>query len=201
MNILYQIKDAIMNYNYPAELVGVIIDDVEPGNSVVDVPVLCSTKGINKLIKDTTYKFIFCLYHMNKMKERFALLQSYKIMPERFINFIHPLAYISPDLQVGTGNVILSNSTIQAGIQIGNNNIINSNVTIEHDTKIGHGNFISACACIGAHVNIDNNCFIGLNASVRENIKIGENVFVGMHSLIINNFSNCKVRGIPASEF
>ena len=198
LNILYQIKDAILNYNYPAELEGVIIDDLKPGSSVGEFPVIGSTKDIKRLIKDTSFRFIFCLYRMDKMKERFDLLQSYKIKPERFINFVHPLAYTSPDLHLGTGNVILSNSAIQAGVQIGNNNIINSNVTIEHNTSIGNGNFFSASVCIGAIVNIGNHCFIGLNASVRENVRLDENVFVGMHSLVLNNFSNVAIAGIPA---
>jgi sugar O-acyltransferase (sialic acid O-acetyltransferase NeuD family) len=198
LNIIYQIKDAILNYNYPAELEGVIIDDLEPGSFVGDIPVLGSAKDIKRLIKDTNFRFIFCLYHMDKMKERFALLQSYNIPPDRLINFVHPLSYTSPDLHPGTGNVILSNSTIQTGVRIGNNNIINSNVIIEHDTIIGNGNFFSASVCIGAKVNIGNHCFIGLNASVRENVRLGENVFVGMHSLVLDNFSNVVIAGIPA---
>ena len=198
LNILYQIKDAILNYNYPAELEGIIIDDLEPGSSVGEFPVIGSAKDLKRILKDTDFRFIFCLYHMDKMKERFDLLQSYNIPPKRLINFIHPLAYTSADLQLGTGNVILSNSTIQSNVRIGNNNIINSNVAIEHDTSIGNGNFFSASVCVGAKVSIGNHCFIGLNASVRENVRLDENVFVGMHSLVLYNFSNVAIAGIPA---
>ena len=200
LNILYQIKDAINNYHYPAELEGVIIDDIAPGNSVSEFPVIGSTKDIKRLVYDTDLRFIFCLYHMDKMKERYKLMLSYNIPSERFTNFVHPLAYVSPDLNIGTGNVILSNSSIQAGVKIGNYNIINSNVTIEHNTSIGNGNFISANVCVGAKVNIGEYCFIGLNSSVRGNVKLEENVFIGMHSLVLNDFSNTVVAGVPAKK-
>lgn len=198
LNILYQIKDAIESYNYPAELAGIIIDDLQPGTKVGDFEIIGSSKDIQRFLKETDYRFIFCLYRLDKMVERFELFKSYKIPDDRLSNFIHPLAYISPDLQLGRGNVILSNSTVQSGVKIGDNNIINSNITIEHDTVIGCGNFLSANACIGAKVNIGNHCFIGLNSSVRENIRLDDNVFVGMHSLVLNDFSDVYVAGVPA---
>jgi UDP-3-O-[3-hydroxymyristoyl] glucosamine N-acyltransferase len=126
------------------------------------------------------------------------LLESYKIPNDRFVNFIHPLAYISPDNNIGKGNVILSNSSLEAGVKIGDNNIFNSNITIEHNSSIGNGNFFSANSCIGANVNIGNNCFFGLNSSVRENVTLSGNVFVGMHSLVLNDFGNVQVAGVPA---
>jgi sugar O-acyltransferase (sialic acid O-acetyltransferase NeuD family) len=198
LNILYQIKDAIVRFGYKAEIKGIIIDDREQGAQIGDFSVIGPSGDIPKFIRDTDYKFIFCLYRMDKMEERSRLLESFKIPYERFINFIHPLAYVSPDLELGQGNVILSNSTVQAGVTIGNNNIINSNITIEHNTTIGNSNFFSANSCIGAKVKIGNNCFFGLNSSVRENVTLAGNVFVGMHSLVLDDFSNVQLAGIPA---
>lgn len=198
LNILYQIKDAIENFKYPAELKGIIIDDHEPGCSVGDFTVIGSSYDIQQFLKETDYKFIFCLYRMDKMKERHDLLKSYRIPYERLVNFIHPHAYVSNDLIMGNGNVILSNATIQSGLRIGNNNIFNSGITIEHNTIIGSGNFFSANSCIGSAVDIKNHCFIGLNSSVRENVTLYDNVFVGMHSLVLNDFDNVRVAGVPA---
>jgi sugar O-acyltransferase (sialic acid O-acetyltransferase NeuD family) len=198
MNILYQIKDAILNYNYPGVLEGFIIDDPDTGNSILDFKVIGTSKMIKKILADTDFKFIYSLYHKDKMEERYSLFESYSIPQERLANFVHPLSYASLDLQLGTGNIILSNSTIQSGVKIGNNNIINSNVTIEHNTSIGNGNFFSANSCVGSNVKISNHCFVGLNSSIRENTKLDNNVFIGMHSLVISNYNNVAVAGVPA---
>jgi acetyltransferase-like isoleucine patch superfamily enzyme len=200
LNILFQVHDAIMRYAYPMEIEGIIIDNQIPGDSVGPFKVIGSTLDITKFINETDLSFIFCLYRMDKMKERWDLLQRYKIPPDRMPNFVHPLSYNSADLQLGNGNVILSNSTIQAGVKLGNNNIINSNVTIEHDTVLGNGNFIAANTCIGSHVSIANHCFLGFNSSLRENVILGDKVFVGMHSMVLEDFDDCRVAGAPARK-
>ena len=122
---------------------------------------------------------------------------SFDIPRDRFTNFIHPLSYVSGNISIGRGNVILSNSSIQSGVTLGDYNIINSGVTIEHETSLGNGNFIAANACIGSKACIGNHCFVGLNSSVRENVSL-HNVFVGMHSLVLGNFSDCMIAGVPA---
>jgi len=51
---------------------------------------------------------------------------------------------------------------------------------------------------VGSKVKIGNHCFVGLNSSIRENVKLGNNLFVGMHSLVLSDFSDCVVAGVPA---
>ena len=199
-NIIFQIQDAIKKYNYNIEIAGIIIDKPELLSNMPKYEVLGYTSDIKKLLENTDLYFVFCLYRMDLMKERWDLLLSYRIPESRLINFFHPLSYVCENIKTGTGNIILSNSSIQSNVVLGTGNIINSNVTIEHDTLIGNGCFISANACIGAGVSIGNNCFIGLNSSIRENTVIGNNVFVGMHSLVIDNAENCKLAGIPAKK-
>jgi serine acetyltransferase len=37
-----------------------------------------------------------------------------------------------------------------------------------------------------------------LNSALREDVKLVDEVFVGMHSLVLNDFSNCLIAGVPA---
>ena len=150
------------------------------------------------MLKNKELLFLFALYKPEKLSERYNLLKSLDIPLSRFVNFFHPLAYISKSLSNGTGNVVLSNSDIHSNVVLGNFNIINSNVTVEHDTNIGNGNFLAAGSCVGSNVKIGNHCFIGLNSSVRENVTLGNNLFVGMHSLVLSNFTDCLIAGVPA---
>ncbi|MGQ9621344.1 MAG: DapH/DapD/GlmU-related protein [Bacteroidales bacterium] len=199
-NIIEQISNAIKRHGYKAEIAGVIIDVYRIGTIISGVPVIGGTVNIEKLLHDKSLKFIFALFKPDKMKERYDLLMSYGIPRERFSNFIHPLAYIAESIRLGIGNVIMSNSTLQSDVVLGDFNIINTGVTLEHETVLGNGNFIAANSCIGSKVRIGNYCFIGLNSSVRENVNLGDNVFVGMHSLVLNDFCNCMVYGVPAQK-
>jgi len=197
-NIIEQILDAKEKYSLKFHLQGIVIDSFNKGSLISGVPVIGKTNDIPIFLKDKSIKFLFALYKPERMKERYKLMETYKIPLERYANFIHPLSYRSGSLAMGHGNIILSNSTIQSNVVLGNMNIINSNVTIEHDTTVGDGNFFSANSCIGSKVQIGDHCFVGLNSSVRENIIIGNNLFVAMHSLVLTNYSDCKIAGVPA---
>lgn len=196
-NVLEQIIDAAENFNIDIIIDGIVLDVKVPGSFIQGIPVLGGKDIIPKLLRETDSKFLFCLYRPDIMAERGKLLVELNIPIERFANFTHPSVYISRSVKMGLGNIILSHSTIQSNVTIGNFNFINSNITIEHETKIGNSNFIAANCVIGAKVWLKQYNFIGLNTSIRENI-ILDKVFVGMHSLIINNYNDCLIMGIPA---
>jgi sugar O-acyltransferase (sialic acid O-acetyltransferase NeuD family) len=197
-NIIEQLQDAIVNHGYPAELAGIVVDIYKKGTVISGSKVLGGTGYISELLDDESLRFIFALYKPEKMKERYELLMSYGIPPERFVNFIHPLSYVAGSVKMGRGNVLMSNSSLQSGVILGDFNIINTGITVEHEAHIGNGNFLAANCCIGSKVKVGNHCFVGLNSSVRENVRLGNNVFVGMHSLVLDDFDNCIVKGVPA---
>lgn len=199
-NIIHQISDAINNHGLNWEISGICIDEPAPGTFYLNIPVLAGINDIEKLIENKSFSFIFALFKPEQMKSRYQLMQSMKIPADRYVNFIHPSSYVSSDTKLGRGNIILSNCSIQSGVNTGDNIIINSNVTIEHDSVIGDFNFFSAGSTIGSETNIGKFNFFGLNSSLREKIVIGDNVFVGMGSVIIDDFSNSKIYGVPARK-
>lgn len=198
LNIIEQMVDARENYDHNIYPAGIIIDTYEKDNLINGIPVIGSLKEIPDLLNEQDLFFLFALYKPEKLKERFELLQSLKIPASRFVNFFHPQSYISKSFSYGTGNVILSNSTVQSNVKFGSFNIVNSNVTIEHDTTLGDGNFLAAGSVIGSNVSLGNSCFIGLNSSIRENVILGNNVYAGMQSAILNNYTEEIIAGIPA---
>lgn len=197
-DIIDQVIDAIDNYNYPYFFKGIVIDSFCPGTLISGVPVIGKTKDIPLFLKDKEVQFLFSLYKPEKMKERFDLLMKFGIPKERFINFVHPKAYISSSAKLGYGNVVFCNSSIHSNIILGNFNIVNSNTTIGHDSCLGDGNYITTNCCIGSKVTFGNYNFIGLNSSIRENVIIGNNVFIGMNSMVLNDFTDCRIWGSPA---
>lgn len=199
-DIIDQIVDAIDNYDYPYIFKGIIIDSFSPGTLISGVPVLGGIKDIPVFLKDQDLRFLFCIYKPEKMKERFDLLISFGIPFERFINFIHPKAYVALSAKMGIGNIVFPNSSIHSDVILGNFNIIMSNSNIDHDSFLGDGNYITPNCCIGSKVTFGNYNFIGLNSSFRENVVIGNNVFIGMNSMVLDNFTDCRIWGSPAEK-
>ncbi|MDX9929778.1 MAG: acetyltransferase [Bacteroidales bacterium] len=197
LNIIEHITDAILKYSAGISLLGIVIDSYEKGSLIAGIPVLGGRDQIPALLDNSEVMFLFSMYKPEMMKERYRLMESLGIPPERYTGFIHPSAYVAGSAIIGRGNIILSNATVNSNVVLGNMNIINCNVTIEHDTVVGNGNFLAAGSTTGARVKIGNHCFIGLNASLREEVSVDE-VFVGMHSLVLSDFSGVTVAGVPA---
>ncbi len=199
VNIALQISDAQHRCGMDIALHGFAIDDESLGSEIAGFPVVCKTRDLATMFVEEPYKLIFCLYRTDVMQERTALLESYHLPPWRFTNFVHPSAFVAASSLMGTGNVLMSNSTLHHQTQLGDFNIINSNAVIEHDSRIGNSNFISACACIGSKVRIGNGCFVGLNATVREEVTIGDFALIGMGSNVVGPVGSMETHfGNPA---
>ncbi len=199
VNIAEQILQSRSQYGTPFELLGFALDDPDLGDSINGFPVLCKTRDVLAKFTSMDVKFLFSLYKPAQMKERVALLKSYAIPRDRFLTFVHPLAYVAPSAQLGVGNVVLANSTIQSNVTVGDHNVINSQVLIEHNATLHDSNFIAGAVTIGSAVKIGIGNFIGLNASVREGVCIRDYTFIGMASNVLRDVqTDATVFGNPA---
>lgn len=96
-----------------------------------------------------------------------------------FATFIHPSAVVASNSEIGEGNIILENVTIQPFTKIGDNNVFWSNVNICHHTKIGSYNFFAASSVILGKVLIEDRCFIGCNATVKNETIVASDTLIG----------------------
>ena len=200
--IAEQIYDAHIKVGN-VEFLGFAFDDESFGNEINGFPILCKTYEVyEKYSKYTDVKFIFQLYRPDLMKERVALLNSYKIPISKFYTFIHPSCVIAKNTKIGFGTAIMANSVINPNSFIGNHCTIHSNCLIGHDTKIGNYNFFAAHSVVGSNNTFGDGNFVGLNTSFNNYITIGDYCFVGMASNVIKSIDSFKnVYGNPAKEF
>lgn len=199
INIAEQIEDARLRYKYPIRVEGFAIDDPSLGKKIAGLPVVCGVREAWEKYHDSRVGFIFALYRPDVMPQRLALANELGIPAERFVNFIHPLAYVSPSAAMGHGNVILSQACLHHGVVLGNFNVVNSNVVIEHESSLADGCFLAASACIGARVRIGSAVFVGLNSTLREDVSVADYTIVGMASGLLKSVGKGTiVYGLPA---
>ena len=197
IDIAEQIVNANVDFGCQDEFIGWAIDDESLGDSINGYPVLCKTRELSDKFLHSDVKILFSLYKPEKMKERAELLRSYGLDRKRFVNFIHPSAYVARSVDLGVGNAILSNSSIFSNVGIGSFNIIYG--SIGHDTKIGDSNFIARSSLLCSNVLVSNGAFLGLNSTVRGDLEIGNYAFIGMGSNVTRNVdANQLVYGNPA---
>ena len=121
----------------------------------------------------------------NSIREKF-----FKILNKgncRFINLIHPKAFIEKDVVLGESVFAGANAYINIGSRIGSGTIINNGCNVDHHNIIGDFCHLAPGVITGGGVKIAAGVFVGLNSAIRDHIEIGENSFIGMGSVITKN--------------
>lgn len=115
------------------------------------------------------------------------------------MNQIHPLAFVHPEAQLGSGNVIGPFCYIDRDVIIGDNNVFQNSVTINQGARIGNGNEVLAGASLSTKPQDlkfqgeITTCQIGDNNSIRENVTISRGTaskgttIVGNNNLLMEN--------------
>jgi len=133
---------------------------------------------------------------MNRLRNRIYF--ELKTLGYSFATFISPSAKIYTN-DIGEGNLIFSNVTIEPYSQVGIGNIIRSNAYISHNAVLGNFNYISPSACIAGNVKIGDNTFIGANSTIRNSLTIGDFSLIGAGCFLSRNSNNNEVHVAPKS--
>ena len=112
---------------------------------------------------------------------------------------VHPSAYLSSTVQLGSGSVVFANATLQTDVKVGEGCVINSSSVVEHDCLIDDFAHISPGATLAGAVSVGASSWIGAGAVVRDKVSIGCNSVVGAGAVVVNNLPSGVIAvGVPA---
>lgn len=198
------IAQAIQHYNSlgnnDLEIKGFFSDRIKPGELIDGLPVLAETskENVHKFFQEG-FNFIYTVLRIDGNEERLELYNKLEISDEMLISFIHPLAYVAPNVVIEKGVVIMPYVMISSSAIIKKNTLIMTGATIGHDTIVGEFNHIASQAVVGAYIKTGKGVHIGLNATVREHLVLGDFSTVGMGSVLTKNIGNNEIwAGNPA---
>lgn len=119
----------------------------------------------------------------------------------KLLNVIHPSANCSKYLQIGIGNFIARNVSINPLVSIGDFCIINTGSIIEHECKLSDAVHIAPGAVLAGNIEVGERSFIGANAVVKQGVKIGKDVIVGAGTVVLKDLEDNSVYvGNPARK-
>lgn len=128
----------------------------------------------------------------------------YKFLNENFKSkFLFPTiiskyAYISENVSIGAGSVIMSGVSINSNSKIGSHCIINTNSSIDHDNNIKNFSSLGPGVNTGGGVKVSTLSHIGIGSSINHNVFIEKNVIIGGSSFINRNcLRNSIYFGVP----
>lgn len=174
------------------------INDKDNVDNIEGFPVVGGLKDIPKFI-DEGYYFINTIFKIGGQKERIALFESLQIPDDRLAIFVHPMAYVAPNVHLSPGCVIMPNVSISSGTRFGKCCRVMVGATIGHNSEIGDYCFFAANCCTGAYLKIGKAVTVSLNACIREYVQIEDYATVAMGAVLLDNVGEGEIwAGNPA---
>lgn len=188
------IKDANQRGNNTIEVVGFLNEIGDKGTIIDNTPVL--GKHSKETILDyynEGYKFIYSLHRIGGEEKMISLFEELGLKPEMLVKFVHPTAYVAPNVVVENGSVIMPYAMISSCAHISFNTLIMSGATIGHNTITGPFSHIASQAVVGAYIKMGKGSNVGLNATVLEYLSIGDYSVLGMGSVLTKNMQDREI--------
>jgi acetyltransferase-like isoleucine patch superfamily enzyme len=118
---------------------------------------------------------------------------------ERWVNLIHPMAWLSPSVSLSKDVFIGANSSIGANSVLGSHVRINRNVSIGHNVTIEEGTEVAPCSALSSGASIGSWSYIGAGAVILNGVHVGEGATIGAGSVVTKDVSSGSVvMGTPA---
>lgn len=192
--IAQAIRHANMNGCNELSVAGFFSDRVSVGEQIEGLPILAETsrESIESFFQKG-FRFIYTIYRIDGQAERLKLFEDIGLTGEKLATFIHPSAYVAPDVIMAPGCVLMPMVMVSSHTRIGMGSIVMVGASIGHNTEIGQFNHIAAQAVVGAYITTGVGVHVGLNSTIRENITIGTNSTVGMGSVLTKNIGDNEI--------
>jgi acetyltransferase EpsM len=171
---------------------GYLNDRIKPGEMIDGMPVVGGLSDTKKFLREGYY-FINTIFRIDGQQERIDMFEDLGIPDDKLAVFVHPAAYVAPNVNLGPGSVVMPNASLSPGTTFGKGNLIMVNAIIGHDNKIGDYCHFAAQCCVGAYLKIGDGVHIGLNASIKENLTIGKNATLGMGAVLTKDIGENEI--------
>lgn len=117
----------------------------------------------------------------------------------RFCSIIHPMAVLTPFVQLEEGVVVTAGCIFTNQIKVGNHVHVNLDCTIGHDCIIEDFCTLAPGVHVSGNVHIETGCDIGTGAAIIQAIMIGEWSIVGAGAVVTKDIpADSTSVGVPA---
>jgi len=133
------------------------------------------------------------------LKTKRSLFNEFEALGIEFPNFVHSSCLISPNSDIGKGNLLSYGSIIGHNTIVKCNTSIWAGVVIEHDSIIHGHAYIGPNVTISGFVEVGECSLIGSGAVILPEVKIGKNCLIGAGAVVTKDVAdNQIVKGNPA---
>ena len=191
---IYNLAKECEGYNTEFIIKGFLDDNVKALDGYLNYPSIISSVEDYKPEREDV--FICALGDVYYKKKYVDIILS---KGGNFINLIHPTAYISSNVEIGTGCIIGRSVQISCDVKIGNYVTLQVFVDIGHDCIIGDFCHLNSYTFMGGYVELEDMVTLHTASIIHPHKKVGYGGVVGAGAFVIRNVkNNTSVYGNPA---
>ena len=179
------------------QIIGILDTHEKIGDKILGYEIIGTDESLSYLISKYQ-NYLVTVGQIKSAQLRIKLFKKIKDLGGKLPNIFSPHSYLSKNVKIGEGNIVMHHSIINANVHIKDNCIINNQALIEHDCKISSHVHISTKSTINGNCFIGEGSFIGSGSTIIQGIKIEENAVVGAGCVLTKDIGrNCTVIGNP----
>ncbi len=119
--------------------------------------------------------------------------------PSRWVNLVHPTAWVSPRARLQGGAVIMAGASVCAGAELGFGVTLLPGAVVSHHSVIGAHSVLASRAVVSGRCQVGRCCYLGAGSLVREDLAIGDGALLGMGAVVVKDVpEGQRWAGVPA---
>lgn len=121
--------------------------------------------------------------------------------PDSYATVIHPTVSVGANCAIGSGSVLLANTTLTVDVTLGRHVVVMPNAVVTHDCQLADFATVCAGVALGGRVRVDSAAYLGMNAAIRQNVTVGAESVLGMGSILLEDLPpHQRWVGVPAAR-
>jgi sugar O-acyltransferase (sialic acid O-acetyltransferase NeuD family) len=174
-------------------------NDSYKGESILGVPIVGSIELLDQYLNSKLIDKVIIAFNRN-LVERENTFKELRQAGVPFCNVIDPSVEVRNLVEIGIGNVILSNSYIGPCSHIGDNNFITSGTHIEHGNRLGDHCAFGPSVATSGNVDIGDRVRFASGIFVEPDVTIGDDCIISSGAVIRGNIEKNHIVKVEVSH-
>lgn len=165
-------------------VVGVVDDRLNPGEMVLDVPVLGGHEVLPLLAARDLQWAINAVGSIGDASLRWAVFDRLRRSGLTCPTVVHPSAWLEPSARLYEGVQVMPHAYIGSDAEVGYGTIVNTAAVVSHDCLLGQCVNVAPGALLAGAVYIEDGALIGMGVTVHLGVRIGKGARCGNSAVI-----------------
>jgi acetyltransferase EpsM len=161
------------------ELVGVIDDNLKPGESILGLPMLGGAEVLSELAGRGIRQAVNAVGGVGNILSRVDVFRRLHEAGFHCPAVVHPTAVVEQSADFSDAVQIMPRAYVGSEASIGYGSIVNTAAVVSHDCQVGSYVNIAPGALIAGAVEIGDRSLVGMGVTINLEVRVGQGVLIG----------------------